>query len=57
MRDASSKRQPAHPDKTISASCNGNVEGVNILVDLKPRRPSSNAEKRTVRVQDESIET
>ncbi len=43
VRDASSNRQPSHPDKTIAASSDRDVEGVKILIDLDPRCASSDA--------------
>ena len=57
VRNASSNKQPSHSDKTIAASSDRDIEGVKILVDLKPRRASSDAENRTVRAQDRRVQT
>ncbi len=56
MRNAASESQSSHSDKTITASSDGDVVRVKILVDLKPSSARSHAEDRVIKAQDGGIE-
>jgi hypothetical protein len=56
VRDASSESQPSHSDEAVATSRNRDVERVEMLVDLKPRRPGPDADNRTARHQGHGIQ-